>query len=103
MTKRKKASSTPSRAARGAHPSGSSRGSRNAARVTKSEGTTDSDPSSTPAPASKPASTTYILAAECMVSEASSLKERLAALLDEPQPVTLDVAALQRIDTASLQ
>ena len=38
-----------------------------------------------------------------MVSEASSLKERLAALLDEPQPVTLDVTALQRIDTAGLQ
>jgi len=38
-----------------------------------------------------------------MVAEAASLKERLAALLDEPQPVTLDVAALQRIDTAGLQ
>jgi ABC-type transporter Mla MlaB component len=38
-----------------------------------------------------------------MVSEASSLKERLAALLAEPQPVTLDINALQRIDTAALQ
>jgi ABC-type transporter Mla MlaB component len=38
-----------------------------------------------------------------MVAEATSLKERLAALLDEPQPVTLDVTALQRIDTAGLQ
>ena len=38
-----------------------------------------------------------------MVSEAGSLKESLAALLDEPLPVTLDIAALQRIDTAGLQ
>jgi ABC-type transporter Mla MlaB component len=38
-----------------------------------------------------------------MVAEAVSLKDRLAALLEEPQPVTLDVAALQRIDTAGLQ
>ena len=38
-----------------------------------------------------------------MVSEAGSLKESLAALLDEPLPVTLDITALQRIDTAGLQ
>ena len=38
-----------------------------------------------------------------MVSDASALKERLAGLLDEPLPVTLDIAALQRIDTAGLQ
>ena len=38
-----------------------------------------------------------------MVSEATSLREHLAALLDEPQPVKLDASALQRIDTASLQ
>jgi ABC-type transporter Mla MlaB component len=55
------------------------------------------------APTPQPASTTFTLAAECMVSEAGSLKERLAALLEEPQAVTIDVSALQRIDTASLQ
>ena len=38
-----------------------------------------------------------------MVSDASALKERLAGLLDEPLPVTLDIASLQRIDTAGLQ
>jgi ABC-type transporter Mla MlaB component len=38
-----------------------------------------------------------------MVSGASSLKESLAALLDEPLPVTLDITTLQRIDTAGLQ
>jgi ABC-type transporter Mla MlaB component len=38
-----------------------------------------------------------------MVAEAAALKDSLAALLNEPQPVTLDVAALQRIDTAGLQ
>jgi ABC-type transporter Mla MlaB component len=43
------------------------------------------------------------LTAECLVSGASALKESLAGLLDEPQPVTLDITALQRIDTAGLQ
>ena len=38
-----------------------------------------------------------------MVSDAASLKENLAALLDEPLPVTLDITGLQRIDTAGLQ
>jgi ABC-type transporter Mla MlaB component len=38
-----------------------------------------------------------------MVSDASSLKESLAALLDESLPVTLDITHLQRIDTAGLQ
>jgi ABC-type transporter Mla MlaB component len=38
-----------------------------------------------------------------MVSGATSLKESLAALLDEPLPVTLDITTLQRIDTAGLQ
>jgi ABC-type transporter Mla MlaB component len=37
------------------------------------------------------------------VSDALSLKERLAGLLDEPQAVTLDISALQRIDTAGMQ
>jgi ABC-type transporter Mla MlaB component len=48
-------------------------------------------------------SNTLALAAECTVSDAGSLKERLAGLLAEPQAVTLDVTALQRIDTAGLQ
>ena len=51
----------------------------------------------------KPASSTLALAAECTVSDAISLKERLAGLLDEPQAVTLDITALQRIDTAGMQ
>ena len=38
-----------------------------------------------------------------MVAEAASLKERLAPLLQTPLPVTLDINALQRIDTAGLQ
>jgi ABC-type transporter Mla MlaB component len=103
MTKRKKASSSPSRKARGARPSGSSKGNGNVARVTKLDSTPELDVGSTPAPAPQPAPITFSLAAECMVSEASSLKDGLAALLDEPKPVTLDLAALQRIDTASLQ
>jgi len=37
------------------------------------------------------------------VSGATALKIRLAELLDHPQPVTLDIGGLQRIDTAALQ
>ena len=55
---------------------------------------------STPA---APHTATLALTAECLVSGASTLKESLAGLLDEPQPVTLDITALQRIDTAGLQ
>jgi ABC-type transporter Mla MlaB component len=47
--------------------------------------------------------TAVALAAECLVAGASTLKESLASLLDEPQPITLDITALQRIDTAGLQ
>ena len=50
-----------------------------------------------------PHTATLALTAECLVSGASTLKESLAGLLDEPQPVTLDITALQRIDTAGLQ
>jgi len=43
------------------------------------------------------------LAAECTVAEAESLKTGLTRLVEEVTPVTLDVGALQRIDTAGLQ
>jgi ABC-type transporter Mla MlaB component len=43
------------------------------------------------------------LAAECTVAEADALKSQLARRLDEPGTVTMDVTALQRIDTAGLQ
>ncbi len=38
-----------------------------------------------------------------MVSEAVSLKASLERFLEETRPVTLDIAGLQRIDTAGLQ
>jgi phospholipid transport system transporter-binding protein len=44
-----------------------------------------------------------ILASECTVAEADALKSELARRLDEPEAVTVDVTALQRIDTAGLQ
>lgn len=78
MNKRKKASSSKSRRARGAHPSAPPK-------------------SAQPAPIQLP------LPAACLVSDADSLKEHLAGLLDEPLPVRLNVTALQRIDTAGLQ
>jgi ABC-type transporter Mla MlaB component len=47
--------------------------------------------------------TSFALAAECMVADAATLKQNLAVLLGEQQAVTLDISALQRIDTAGLQ
>jgi ABC-type transporter Mla MlaB component len=90
MTKRKKATSAASRPARGGHLPGPPRAAGTAR-------------TATPPPPVKKHPTTLALAAECMVSGASSLKESLAALLDEPLPVTLDITTLQRIDTAGLQ
>jgi ABC-type transporter Mla MlaB component len=109
MNKRKKASSPASRSARGGHLLGppraaARRAAQGAARGTKSNGTKGTDSGSRKAAAQKEAaSSTLALAAECTVSDAGFLKERLTALLDEPQAVTLDVTALQRIDTAGLQ
>jgi phospholipid transport system transporter-binding protein len=90
MTKRKKATTPASRTPRSGHLLGPPRAARAARKTTP------------PEPVEKP-STTLALAAECMVSDAGSLKENLAALLDQPLPVTLDITALQRIDTAGLQ
>lgn len=56
----------------------------------------------TSAPAAGTA-TTLALAAECTVAGADSLKTGLARLLGDSRPVTLDVGAVQRIDTTGLQ
>jgi ABC-type transporter Mla MlaB component len=40
---------------------------------------------------------------ECTLSDAASLKVRLAALLATEDSVTIDVSGVRRIDTASLQ
>jgi len=45
----------------------------------------------------------FVVAAECTVADASSLKTGLAKLLVESGTVTLDISAVQRIDTAGLQ
>ncbi|MDB6100724.1 MAG: anti-anti-sigma factor [Gammaproteobacteria bacterium] len=101
MNKRKKASSSASRSTRGGHLLGPPRA---AAGGTKSNGTKGKSPGNRKAaPRKEPASNTLALAAECTVSDAVSLKEHLAGLLDEPQAVTLDITALQRIDTAGIQ
>jgi ABC-type transporter Mla MlaB component len=44
-----------------------------------------------------------LLAAECTVAGADALKSELGRLLQRSEPVTLDVSAVQRIDTAGLQ
>ena len=101
MNKRKKASSSASPSTRGGHlpdPLGT------AVSATKSNGTKGKSPAKRKAaPQKEPASSTLALAADCTVSDAISLKERLAGLLDQPQAVTLDITALQRIDTAGMQ
>lgn len=122
MNKRSKASSSRSRAAKGA--SSRPARARNAARVTEtvqeqphvashepppSPDTVSLLPAQAPVSAQQPVpapesvSRTLSLSAECMVSGAASLKEHLHALLDQPEPVTLEINTLQRIDTAGLQ
>lgn len=103
MNKRKKASSSTSRSTRGGHLLGPPRTAPQA-RGAKSNGAKGTGAGNRKAvPQKEPASSTLALAAECTVSDAISLKERLAGLLDEPQTVTLDITALQRIDTAGMQ
>jgi anti-anti-sigma regulatory factor len=46
---------------------------------------------------------TIALPVECTLADAETLKLRLAALLRSVKPVTVDVALVRRIDTASLQ
>jgi phospholipid transport system transporter-binding protein len=48
-------------------------------------------------------SVAFAVAAECTVADSSSLKSGLAKLVDESDVVTLDISAVQRIDTAGLQ
>ena len=51
----------------------------------------------------KTGSGAFAVAAECTVADASALKSGLAKLLEDSGVVTLDVSAVQRIDTAGLQ
>jgi len=91
MTKRKKAKSAPAQPAHGGHLLGPPR-------------ETSTARASVPAqPVEPPSTTEFALEAECLVAGTSTLKQGLASLLDEPQPITLDITALQRIDTAGLQ
>ena len=103
MNKRKKASSSASRSTRGGHLPAPTKAAPQKARGTKLNGKGSDPTSRKAAPDKQPGSNTLALAAECTVADAGSLKERLASLLEEPQAVTLDVTALQRIDTAGLQ
>jgi ABC-type transporter Mla MlaB component len=104
MTKRKKATNAPSRPTRGTHAPDSS-GPANAARADALAQIVENPTAPTAAAlaTANPSPTELALTAECLVAGASALKESLASLLDEPQPITLDITALQRIDTAGLQ
>lgn len=97
MTKRKKANTAPLQPTQGGHLLGPPR------QTSSARASAPAQPVETPPATSATPSTALALAAECLVSGASTLKESLAGLLDEPQPITLDITALQRIDTAGLQ
>lgn len=45
----------------------------------------------------------FVLSADCTVAESAALKSSLLEVLREPAPVTLDIASVQRIDTAGIQ
>jgi ABC-type transporter Mla MlaB component len=47
--------------------------------------------------------TAFAIAAECTVADAGALKSGLTKLLGAEGAVTLDIGAVQRIDTAGLQ
>ena len=49
------------------------------------------------------ASGVFALSAECTVTAGAALKSSLLQVLEEPTPITLDVAAVRRIDTAAMQ
>ena len=50
-----------------------------------------------------PARGVLALFAECTVAQSAALRSELQHLLERPSPVTLDIAAVQRIDTAGMQ
>jgi anti-anti-sigma regulatory factor len=45
----------------------------------------------------------FVLSADCTVAESGALKCALLDILEQSTPVTLDIAAVQRIDTAGMQ
>jgi phospholipid transport system transporter-binding protein len=45
----------------------------------------------------------FAVPSECTIADADALKSGLAKLLEHPDAVTLDISAVQRIDTAGLQ
>jgi anti-anti-sigma regulatory factor len=45
----------------------------------------------------------FALSTDCTVAESAALKSGLLEILREPASVTLDIAAVQRIDTAGIQ
>lgn len=45
----------------------------------------------------------FVLSADCTVAESAALKTGLLEILREPTPITLDIASVQRIDTAGIQ
>ena len=56
-----------------------------------------------PSTAQSVTSRRYILSASCTVRESIDLRTALLELCDEPEAVVLDLASIERIDTAAMQ
>lgn len=54
-------------------------------------------------PPPPPAAATITLAANCSVKDAAALKTSLCAAVESPDSVVLDAAAVERVDTATMQ
>ena len=53
--------------------------------------------------ANTPPAAVFVLSADCTVADSAALKAGLLGILREPTLITLDIASIQRIDTAGLQ
>jgi ABC-type transporter Mla MlaB component len=102
--KRSAAQPRPAAAARGKpapHRKATARGKAGARKAAAGHGNRALTEAASGGPVSQDGSLT--LAAQCTVAEADALKSELMSRLHEPETVTVDVSALQRIDTAGLQ
>ena len=87
-----------SRAPAAKHAQGS-QGSRRGAKTARSS----SHPKRSRSNARSSPAGVFVLSADCTVAESTALKSGLLEILREPTPVTLDIASVQRIDTAGIQ
>ena len=56
-----------------------------------------------PSADAQPPARLFALQSSCTVRDSVALREQLLQLIDDPQPVTLDLRAVERVDTAAMQ